>query len=57
MSWNHFESLTVGTVFEFNGNHFVKQSTRTARMLEYDRRLFYFGMKEVVTIEKNEVTQ
>jgi len=57
MSWNHFESLTVGTVFEFNGNHFVKQSTRTARMLEYDRRLFYFGMKDVVTIEKNEVTQ
>jgi hypothetical protein len=57
MSWHYFQGLAVGTVFEFNGNHFVKQSFRTARMMEYDQRVFYFGMKAVVTIEKNEVTQ
>ena len=42
-----FKELRVGRMFHCNGNDYVKQSTRTARMLA-NGRAFYFGQKEVV---------
>jgi hypothetical protein len=46
-SWE-FESFRIGRLFHFNGNDFIKQSTRTARLLS-NGRVFYFGKKELVT--------
>jgi hypothetical protein len=42
-----FNELAVGRMFRLNGNDYVKQSTRTARNLNFDR-VFYIGQKEVV---------
>ena len=42
-----FESFRIGRLFHFNGNDYVKQSTRTARMLN-NGRIFYFGKKEII---------
>ena len=43
-SWE-FESFRIGRLFHFNGNDYVKQSTRTARMLS-NGRVFYFSKTE-----------
>lgn len=43
----YFEFLDVGRMFRCNGNDYVKQSTRTARMLA-NGRVFYFRRGEVV---------
>jgi hypothetical protein len=42
-----FSELPVGSMFHSNGNDWVKQSTRTARLLMRGR-VFYFGQREVV---------
>ena len=42
-----YRELRVGRMFHCNGNDYVKQSTRTARMLA-NGRAFYFGQQEVV---------
>lgn len=42
-----FWELAVGRMFHLNGNDYVKQSTRTARMLT-NGRVFYISQKEVV---------
>ncbi len=43
----YFNELRVKRLFRFNGNDFVKNSTRTARMLS-NGRIFYIGQKDVV---------
>lgn len=43
-SWE-FAEFRIGRMFHCNGNDYVKQSTRTARMLS-NGRVFYFGQKE-----------
>ena len=43
----YFKELRVQRLFRFNGNDFVKNSTRTARMLS-NGRIFYIGQKDVV---------
>ena len=45
-SWE-FESFRIGRLFHFNGNDYVKQSTRTARMLN-NGGIFYFDKKEII---------
>lgn len=51
-SWQAtFGSVPVGTDFAHNGNHYVKMTTRTAHLIEYDRR-FYFGRREFVTVDR-----
>jgi hypothetical protein len=45
--WVQFKDLAVGLPFHCNGNDYVKQSTRTARLLIVDR-VFYFGQKEII---------
>jgi hypothetical protein len=40
-----FSEITIGRMFHCNGNDYVKQSSRTARMLSTGR-VFYFGQKE-----------
>lgn len=42
-----FNEVRIGRMFHLNGNDYVKQSTRTARMLS-NGRVFYVGQKEVV---------
>ena len=42
-----FWDLAVGRMFRMNGNDYIKQSTRTARMLSTGR-VFYIGKREVV---------
>lgn len=42
-----FNELRVGRLFHANGNDYIKQSTRTARMLA-NGRVFYFGRVETV---------
>jgi hypothetical protein len=42
-----FEELRIGRLFHLNGNDYIKQSTRTARML-LNGRVFYIGRKEYI---------
>jgi len=42
-----FWELAKNRMFRLNGNDYIKQSTRTARMLS-NGRVFYIGQKEVV---------
>ncbi len=42
-----FWEMAVGRMFRMNGNDYVKQSTRTARMLS-NSRVFYFGKRDIV---------
>ena len=36
-----FRTLAIGEKFELNGTMYIKQSTRTAKMLQYSGRTFY----------------
>jgi len=42
-----FAAVAVGATFMCNGNACHKVSTRTARLVAFDR-VFYFGMRENV---------
>lgn len=42
-----FWELAKNRMFRFNGNDYVKQSSRTARMLS-NGRVFYIGQKDIV---------
>lgn len=42
-----FSYITIGKLFHLNGNDFVKNSTRTARMLS-NGRIFYIKKNEPV---------
>lgn len=47
MSGLLFSELRVGRMFHVNGNDYVKQSTRTARMLS-NGRVWYFRQADYV---------
>lgn len=42
-----FEEILLGRMFHLNGNDYIKQSSRTARMLS-NGRTFYFRKKDLV---------
>jgi len=42
-----FNELAVGRLFRYNGNDYVKQSSRTARRLA-NGRVIYFGQNETI---------
>jgi|LakMenE18May11ns_1017448.scaffolds.fasta_scaffold7710206_1 hypothetical protein len=42
-----FEDIAVGTRFEYNGNGWIKQSSRTGYLIEFDR-WFYFCASDIV---------
>ena len=42
-----FRDFRIGRLFHSNGNDYIKQSTRTARMLS-NGRVFYFGQTELI---------
>lgn len=42
-----FAEIRIGRMFHCNGNDYVKQSSRTARMLS-NGRVWYFGKDEIV---------
>ena len=44
-----FHELAFGNVFRVNGNIYIKQSSRTACLVEYSR-WFYFGKRENVEL-------
>ena len=50
-----FRMVRIGELFKMNGNTYVKQSTRTARMIGMGPtgsycRTFYIGQKDACTI-------
>jgi hypothetical protein len=45
-----FQEIGVGKLFHVNGNDYMKQSSRTAKMLR-NGRVFYFRKTEIVHIE------
>ena len=47
MTSYEFNKLRIGRLFHLNGNDYIKQSTRTAKMLS-NGRTFYIGQKEIV---------
>ena len=48
-----FSDVKIGQTFQANGITAIKQSTRTGRIL--CGRVFYWGMKESVTIVKGDM--
>jgi hypothetical protein len=44
-----FSALPVGAMFMFNGTRCTKESSRTAKMNDYNRT-FYFRAKDICTI-------
>ncbi len=42
-----FADLRIGRLFHMNGNDYIKQSTRTAKMLS-NGRTFYIGKADIV---------
>lgn len=42
-----FADLPIKRMFRLNGNDYIKQSSRTARMLS-NGRVFYIGQREVI---------
>lgn len=48
----YFDELPVKSEFWLNGNKWVKRSSRTAYLPDYDR-WFYFGKKELVVVNKH----
>jgi hypothetical protein len=47
MTGMYFEELRIGRLFHLNGNDYIKQSTRTAKMLS-NGRTFYIGKIEYI---------
>lgn len=45
----YFSELPIATLFVQNGNFVQKVSTRTGRLLDYDR-VFYFGRRELCIV-------
>jgi len=43
----YFVDLNKGRLFRYNGNDYIKQSTRTAKMLS-NSRVFYFKVNDVI---------
>lgn len=48
-----FGCLLVGAVFEMNGTKWLKQSKRTASLVEHPGRWFYVGLDEQVKKERH----
>lgn len=46
-----FNRVAIGATFCKNGNAYIKRSTRTAFLTKYNR-IFYFGQRELVTVDK-----
>ena len=52
----YFAELPVTTVFSMNGNQWIKQSTRTAKIVkpvEYSNSWFYFGNRDLCIVNKH----
>lgn len=51
-----FKDLPVTSTFSLNGNEYIKQSKRTARILkpvEYNSNWFYFGKRELCIVNSH----
>lgn len=45
-----FRLVRIGELFSCNGNLYTKQSSRTAKMMGYDQRTFYFSQTDDCSI-------
>ena len=45
----YFNELPVKCIFSVNGNKYLKKSTRTAKLLEYNKT-FYFNKKHLCIV-------
>lgn len=45
----YFKDLNIGTQFKFNGNTYIKKSTRTVYLEQYNR-VFYFEKNNLVEV-------
>lgn len=52
----YFHELNINDKFMFNGNLWIKKSTRTARLPQYNNRLFYFHKNETCRTIENGIT-
>lgn len=48
-AYAYFKELPIKTEFSLNGNRYVKQSTKTARLVEYGKT-FYFLRGELCVV-------
>ena len=48
MMYISFERIQLGAAFMQSQENFIKTSSRTARLLNYPHRVFYFGKKELI---------
>lgn len=46
--YKQFKELAIGQNFYYNGNNYVKQSSRTAALVNYGMRSFYFAQSVMV---------
>lgn len=44
-----FKTISLGATFKLNNAHFCKTSSRTARLVEYPHKVFYFSKKEIIS--------
>lgn len=45
----YFDELPLKTVFHYNGNTWIKKSTKTAKLVEYNKT-FYFAKKDLCIV-------
>lgn len=49
--YSYFNELPLKALFVLHGNEYRKESSRTAHLLEYDRR-FYIGKRDLCIVGK-----
>lgn len=52
----YFKELPVTAIFSRNGNQYIKQSTRTAKIVkpvEYSNSWFYFGNRDLCIVNNH----
>lgn len=50
----HFYELAIGDKFYSSGSNWIKSSSRTARLIEFPSRVFYFKQLERVSPQKSD---
>jgi hypothetical protein len=51
MTYAYFNELPVACEFSLNGTKFIKRSTRTAKLVEFNR-WFWFGSRDLCIVGK-----
>lgn len=46
--YTEFSKISIGERFTYNGNTYVKHSTRTAQLVMFGNKVFYFSQNALV---------